>query len=91
VLKAGITAALVRLFEHQSNDCHPIAIKERRYSNNEIYFISVEAKRLFDEGLLDANNSPWRAQLLVVAQESHKKYIISYYSQTINKFTQLNI
>ena len=65
VLQAAVTNAPVQLFKHLSDDCHPIATKERRYANADRRFISTEVKRLFDEGLIEASTS-WRAQPLVV-------------------------
>ena len=34
--------------------------------------------------------SPWRAQALVTKNERHKKRMVIDYSQTINRFTELN-
>ena len=86
-LQAAVTNAPVRLFEHLSDDCHPIATKERRYSNADRRFISTEVKRLLDEGLIEASASPWRAQPLV-AQENHKKRMVI--DSVNNKSTQLD-
>ena len=57
--QAAVTDDPVRLFEHLSDDCHPISTKERRYSNDNKEFISMEEKGLFDEGLIKVVNSPW--------------------------------
>jgi len=75
VLQAAVTNAPAWLFEHLSNGCHPIATKERRYSNADRRFTSAEVKGLLDEGLIEASTSPWRAQPLVVTQENHIKRI----------------
>ena len=45
---------------------------------------------LIKNNLIEESNSPWRAQPLVVIQDNHKKRMFINYSQTINKFTQLD-
>ena len=52
--------------------------------------ISSEITRLIKEDSIERSNWLWRAQPLVVTQEYHKKRMIIDYSQTINKFTQLD-
>ena len=42
------------------------------------------------EGVIEESNSPWRAQIIVVANERHRKRLVVDYSQTINRFTQLD-
>jgi len=90
VLYAAVANAPVRMFEHLNDDCHPIATRERQYSNADRRFISMEVKRLLDEGLIEARTSPWGAQPLVITQENHKKRTVIDDSQTINKFKQLD-
>ena len=53
-------------------------------------FISAEIERLLKNDLIEASSSPWRAQPFVVTPENHRKRMVIDYSQTINKFTQLN-
>ena len=45
---------------------------------------------LFKEGIIEPSNSPWRAQVVVTKDESHKKSLAIDYSQTINRFTLLD-
>ena len=78
------------LFANLSADCRPIAIKSRRYSDSDAKFISQEVKKLLDEGIIERSNSPWRAQVLVTTNERPKKCLVIDYSQTINRFTQLD-
>ncbi len=42
------------------------------------------------EGIIRPSNSPWRAQVLVTGGENRKKRMVIDYSQTINRFTELD-
>ena len=78
------------LFQYLSPDCKPIATKSRKYSSEDQEFISRETNRLLEEGIIEASDSPWRAQVVVTRNERHKKRLVIDYSQTINKFTNLD-
>ena len=43
-----------------------------------------------EEGIIEPSISAWRAQVLVTKSENHKKRLVIDYSQTINRFTQLD-
>ena len=45
---------------------------------------------MLKEGIIEPSNSPWRAQVVVTKEGNHKKRLVVDYSQTINKFTQLD-
>ena len=47
-------------------------------------------KRLLKENITEPSKSPWRAQVLITTNENHKKRIVVDYSQTINRYTQLD-
>ena len=79
----------VEPFATLTEDCHPIASKSRRYSKEDLKFIDGEVERLLKEGIIEPSNSPWRAQV-VVTKDNHKKRLAIDYSQTINRFTQLD-
>ena len=79
-----------QLFVNLSDDCRPIATKSRKYSRDDSVFISSEVKRLLAEGIIEPSLSPWRGQVVVVKGENHRKRIVVDYSQTINRFTQLD-
>ena len=79
-----------RLFKNLTANCKPIATKSRRYSSDDLRFISDEVKKLLQEGIIEESNSPWRAQALVTKSETHKKRLVIDYSQTINLYTQLD-
>ena len=79
-----------KLFNNIQADCKPIAIKSRRYSPADQNFIKSEVDRLLSEHIIEPSNSPWRAQVLVTTNERHKKRMVVDYSQTINRFTQLD-
>ena len=42
------------------------------------------------EGIIEPSSSPWRAQVLVVTGDNHKKRMCIDYSETINKYTLLD-
>ena len=76
------------LFAHLTPDCHPIATKSRKYSQSDRNFIRDEVQRLSELKIIEPSNSPWRAQVLVV--NKMKRRIVVNYSETINKYTQLD-
>ena len=47
--------------------------KSCRYSRDDLKFIDGEVEGLFKEGIIEPSNSPWRAQVVVTKDESHKK------------------
>ena len=77
-------------FANLTSDCHPVAAKSRRYSAEDLTFISGEVDRLLKEGIIEPSQSPWRAKVVVTKDENHKKRLAIDYSQTINRFTQLD-
>ena len=92
VLNVDLAAAKVRyqsLFENLTPDCKPIAVKSRRYSQEDKQFKSTEVRKLL-KGIIEPNVSPWRAQSLVIAIENHKKMMVIDYSKTINRYTLLD-
>ncbi|XP_054276624.1 uncharacterized protein LOC128995632 [Macrosteles quadrilineatus] len=70
--------------------CGLTAAKVGRYSEEDSKFIKEETERLLKEGIIEPSTSPWRAQVLVVKGETKKKRMCIDYSQTINRFTQLD-
>ncbi|XP_059804785.1 uncharacterized protein LOC132380106 isoform X2 [Hypanus sabinus] len=77
------------LFANLTPDCKPVATKSRRYSAGDRAFIQSEVQRLLREGIIEPSSSPWRAQVVVV-QTGQKNRMVVDYSQTINRFTQLD-
>ncbi|XP_031355746.1 uncharacterized protein LOC116180058 [Photinus pyralis] len=89
----GVAAAsvpAVPLFSNISSDCKPIAIKSRRYSEDDKKFIKEEIRKLLMEGIIEESTSPWRAQVLITKNATHKKRLVIDYSQTINRYTLLD-
>ena len=87
-----ITAANVdrpRLFRFQKKDIHPIATPSRRYNESDASFIKTEVQKLL-HGVIEPFESPWRAQVLVTKIENLKCRMVIDYSQTINRFTELD-
>lgn len=80
----------VSLFSDLRHDCKPIAIKSRKYSQEDEEFINFEIQKLLAEGVIEESRSPWRAQVLVTTNAHHKRRMVVDYSQTINRFTQLD-
>uniref|UniRef100_UPI00358E16DD uncharacterized protein isoform X1 n=1 Tax=Myxine glutinosa TaxID=7769 RepID=UPI00358E16DD len=78
------------LFPNLTSDCTPVAVKSRRYSPADMQFIADETAQLLKDGIIEPSRSPWRAQVLVVRSEAHRKRMVIDYSQTINRFTQLD-
>ena len=84
------TSTPVKLFEHLKDSCIPIATREHRYSTHDKKFISTEVKCWLADNLIEPSHSPWRAQPFIITSENHCKYMMIDYSQTINKYTQLD-
>ena len=80
----------IKLFPNLTPDVHPIRTKSRRFSQPDRQFISSEISRMLKEGIIEKSRSPWRAQVHVVKNQNHKKRLTIDYSETINKFTQLD-
>ena len=89
----GLAAAKVEtpaLFQNLTEDCRPIATKSRRFTKPDDQFIESEVQKLLTEDIIEPSNSPWRAQVLVTSNDRQKKRLVVDYSQTINRFTQLD-
>ena len=78
------------LFTNVSCNIKPIATKSRWYSPADYAFINKEVTCLLREGIIEPSVSPWRAQLLVVLGENHKKRLVVDYCDTIHLFTELD-
>lgn len=78
------------LFRYLTADVQPIATKSRKYSREDQEFIATEINRLLNEDIIEPSDSPWRAQVVVTKNEGCKKRLVIDYSQTINRFTQLD-
>ena len=78
------------LFRNLTPECKPVAIRSRHYSMADKKFIEAEIGCMLSEGNIRPSNSPWRAQVLVTSGENHKKRLVIDYSQTINRFTDLD-
>ena len=87
--KAKITPP--SLFTHLSPDTKPIATKSRRQSPANQRFIRAEINKLLRSGIIRPSVSPWRAQAFVTKEDNnHKKRMVVDYSETINRFTELD-
>ncbi|GAB1599994.1 uncharacterized protein LOC115215493, partial [Argonauta hians] len=78
------------LFPGISAGCKPIATKSRRFSEEDLKFIAMEVDKLLDDGIIEPSVSPWRAQVVVVKDETKpkKKRLCVDYSQTVNIYTE---
>jgi len=89
----GVAAAnvlLPRLFEFMLPECKPVAIRSRQYSKDDREFIQAEVEKLLAQDIIEHSRSPWRAQVLVVRGDTKKDRTVVDYSQTVNRFTQLD-
>ena len=89
----AVSAAKVeppRLFQFLSDNVRPIATPSRRYNQDDLAFIKSEVQKLINDGVIEPSESPWRAQVLVTKSETHKRRMVVDYSQTINRFTELD-
>ncbi|XP_012562704.1 uncharacterized protein LOC101238699 [Hydra vulgaris] len=77
------------LFANLTQDCRPIATRSRNYSQRDKEFIKPEIHRLTQAATIEPSNSPWRAQVLVVNEKTKRRMVVDY-SETINKYTQLD-
>ena len=78
------------LFSNIDPACKPIAVKSRRYNHLDKKFIDAEVQRLLMDDIIEPSTSPWRAQVVVVSDETPKKRMVVDYSTTTNKFTYLD-
>ncbi len=53
-------------------------------------FIDDETELLLKESIIEPSNLTWRAQVVVAKKEAGKKRLIIDFSQTMNRFTQLD-
>ncbi|XP_026689427.2 retrovirus-related Pol polyprotein from transposon opus [Ciona intestinalis] len=79
-----------RLFEFMDRHAQPYASRSRQYSREDQAFIRSEVQRLIGSDIIEASRSPWRAQVLVVKESTRKKRMVIDYSQTVNRYTQLD-
>jgi len=85
-----VLKSTLRDFNFFSPDCHPIAISTRRHNAEDTKFIEKEVQELLKAGVIEEASTPWRAQVLVARDVRHKPTTVIDYSQTINRFTQLD-
>lgn len=88
VLEASVPPASV--FTNLSPDIKPVAVRSRRHSQEDQNFISDEINNLLKDKVIEPSISPWRAQVLVAGGGHHRKRLVIDYSQTINRFTDLD-
>ena len=87
---SSMSAEPPSLFSNLSVDCKPIAAKSRRYNCHDRKFIAQEIDRMLKDDIIERSNSSWRSQVLVTKDEHRKKRLVLDYSQTINKYTELD-
>ena len=84
------TDMVPRLFDLLTNECKPIITKLRKHSIANEKFIAKTIKSDLVNGVIESSTTPWRAQVLVTAEENHRKRMFIGYSETINKYTLLD-
>ena len=92
--KANVKLKCPSLFANLLPDCKPIATKSYRYNSSDQKFINNEIQRWYSEKIIKPNQSPWRAQVLVVKRADNgdevKKRLCIDYSKTMNLYTLLD-
>jgi len=88
VLAAKVDAP--RIFRTVDKNCKPTETKSRKFGLEDKQFISEEVTKLLQAGIIEPFQSSWRAQVLVVKGERHRKRMVIDYSQTTNRFTYLD-
>ena len=78
------------IFQNLKPDVKPIAVKSQQFSKVDQQFIKLETAKLLQDGIIEPSSSPWRSQVLVTSNPNHKKRMVIDYSQTINKYTELD-
>ncbi|CAM1308932.1 Uncharacterised protein r2_g1910 [Pycnogonum litorale] len=79
-----------KLFSNIAPDCRPIVTKSRKFNPENRRFIESEIRKMLRTGIIEPSRSAWRAQPLVTTNSSGKKRLVVDFSQTINKFTELD-
>ena len=80
-----------KLFENLMSECRPIATKSRKFSDADKEFIGKTVTNLINNDKIESSTSPWRSQVLVTDDDGvHKRRMVVNYSQTINRFTELD-
>ena len=78
-------------FENLTVDCHPVAVRSRKYSQEDRVFINEEVRRSLKEGIIEPSQSPWHAHVVVVVKgENHRRCMAIDHSKAINRFTLLD-
>lgn len=88
VMAASVPPATI--FSNLTSDIKPVAIKSRRYSDEDKKFIAEEINKLLEDKVIEPCVSPWRAQVLVAGGGMHRKRLVIDYSLTINRYTELD-
>ena len=87
---AAANVKLPRIFQFLNPKVRPISTASRRFNAEDSRFITEEINKLLDQGIIEHSKSPWRAQVLVTKDERHKRRMVIDYSQTLNRFTELD-
>ena len=79
-----------RIFQFLNPKVRPISTPSRRFNAEDSRLITEQINKLLDQGIIEHSESPWRAQVLVTKDERQKRRMVIDYSQTINRFTELD-
>ena len=74
-----------QIYANLSDDCRLIATKSCKYSRDDSVLISSEVKSLLAEGIIEPS-----FRVVVFKGENRRKCMVVDYSQTINRFAQLD-
>ena len=90
----GVAASRVhaqKLFRNLILRYQPIATKSRKFNNNNRQFMYNEFSKRLNDNIIEPPYSSRPAQVPVTKDEHHKRRKVLNYSQTINKFTLLEL
>ena len=77
-----------QIFRTVKEDCKPLATKSRRYSKEDTKLINENFVKLLNVGIIKPSKSS--RKVLITKDESHKRRMVIDYSQTVNRFTNLD-
>ena len=79
------------LFSNTDPLSKSITTKSKRFGEDDKGFIRTETDKMIRTGVIGESISPWRDQVLIVANNRQRKRIVVDYTRTINRFNILDV
>ena len=86
----SVSGADRRLFQNLDPGCKPIAVKSRKFNQEDKQFIKEEVRQLLKDEVIEPSLSTWPAQVLVARNPRPNLRMVIDYSQTITRYTLLD-